>query len=47
MGEVWEARDTRQNRIVAVKQLTQQHSGRFEQEARAIAALNPPHLQNL
>jgi hypothetical protein len=39
MGEVWKARDTRLHRIVAVKRLTDQHSGRFEQEARAIAAL--------
>ena len=44
MGEVWKARDTRLNRIVAVKRLTDQHSGRFEQEARAIAALNHPHI---
>ena len=44
MGEVWKARDTRLNRIVAVKRLTEQHSGRFEHEARAIAALNHPHI---
>src|SRR5687767_8054966 len=44
MGEVWKARDTRLNRIVAVKRLTEPHSGRFEQEARAIAALNHPHI---
>ncbi len=44
MGEVWKARDARLNRIVAVKRLTEQHSGRFEQEARAIAALNHPHI---
>lgn len=47
MGEVWKARDTRLNRIVAVKQLTEPHSGRFEQEARAIAALNHPHICQL
>src|SRR6476661_1753069 len=44
MGEVWKARDTRLNRIVAVKRLKGQHNARFEQEARAIAALNHPHI---
>ncbi len=44
MGEVWKARDSRLNRPVAVKQLKGQHSARFEQEARAIAALNHPHI---
>ena len=44
MGEVWKARDTRLDRIVAIKRLTGQHSDRFEQEARAIAALNHPHI---
>src|SRR3954466_8254705 len=44
MGEVWKARDTRLNRIVAVKRLTEQHTGRFQQEARAIASLNHPHI---
>src|ERR1700732_2417179 len=44
MGEVWKARDTRLGRLVAVKRLTDQHSDRFEQEARAIAALNHPHI---
>ena len=44
MGEVWKARDTRLNRLVAVKRLAGQHSDRFEQEARAIAALNHPNI---
>src|SRR5437879_2266595 len=44
MGEVWKARDTRLNRIVAIKLLKGQHSARFEQEARAIATLNHPHI---
>ena len=44
MGEVWKARDVRLDRIVAVKQLKGEHLGRFEQEARAIAALNHPHI---
>ncbi len=44
MGEVWKARDTRLDRLVAIKQLKAQHSARFEPEARAIAALNHPHI---
>jgi serine/threonine-protein kinase len=44
MGEVWKARDTRLDRIVAIKRLKERHSARFEQEARAIAALNHPHI---
>src|SRR5260370_19601252 len=44
MGEVWKARDTRLDRVVAIKRLHGQHSARFEQEARAIAALNHPHI---
>jgi len=44
MGEVWKARDTRLDRIVAIKRLTAQHSARFVQEAHAIAALNHPHI---
>src|SRR5580658_8285323 len=44
MGEVWKARDTRLNRVVAIKRLKGNHITRFEQEARAIAALNHPHI---
>jgi tetratricopeptide (TPR) repeat protein len=44
MGEVYKARDTRLDRVVAIKQLKGQHSGRFEHEARAIAALNHPNI---
>jgi len=44
MGDVWKARDTRLDRIVAIKQLHGTHSDRFQQEARAIAALNHPHI---
>jgi TolB-like protein len=44
MGEVWKARDTRLDRIVAIKWLKGEHTARFEQEARAIAALNHPNI---
>jgi eukaryotic-like serine/threonine-protein kinase len=40
MGEVWKARDTRLGRIVAIKKVKEQHSERFKQEAKSIAALN-------
>ena len=44
MGEVYKALDTRLDRIVAIKQLTSEHRGRFEREARAVAALNHPNI---
>jgi serine/threonine protein kinase len=44
MGEVWKARDTRLDRIVAIKKVKEQHSERFKQEARTIAALNHPNI---
>jgi serine/threonine protein kinase/Tfp pilus assembly protein PilF len=44
MGEVWKARDTRLSRIVAIKKVGEQHSERFKQEARSIAALNHPNI---
>jgi len=47
MGEVYRARDTRLDRVVAIKVSKEQFSGRFEQEARAVAALNHPHICQL
>jgi predicted Ser/Thr protein kinase len=47
MGEVWKARDTRLGRTVAIKVSKQQFSERFEQEARAVGALNHPHICQL
>jgi serine/threonine protein kinase/Tol biopolymer transport system component len=50
MGEVYRARDTRLNRIVAVKVLPTHLADRselrerFEREARTIASLNHPHI---
>jgi eukaryotic-like serine/threonine-protein kinase len=50
MGEVYRARDLRLDRIVAIKVLSSQLSAnpemkaRFEREARAISALNHPHI---
>lgn len=44
MGEVYKARDTRLDRTVAVKVSNQWFSERFKREARAIAALNHPHI---
>src|SRR5438477_3945904 len=50
MGEVYRSRDTRLQRDVAIKVLPQAFSSdpdrlaRFEQEARAAAALNHPNI---
>src|ERR1700746_150059 len=47
MGEVWKARDSRLDRVVAIKRLKAEHAERFKREARAIAALNHPHICQL
>ncbi len=53
MGEVWEARDTRLGREVAVKILSadvvgdDERKARFEREARALASLNHPGIAAL
>ncbi|HYW46383.1 MAG TPA: protein kinase [Bryobacteraceae bacterium] len=47
MGEVWKARDTRLDRIVAIKISKEQFSERFDREARAVAALNHPNICQL
>lgn len=44
MGEVWKARDTRLNRIVAIKFSKTEFNERFEREAHAVAALNHPNI---
>jgi serine/threonine protein kinase len=50
MGEVYRAKDTRLDRIVAIKILLDQHVSnpklceRFEREARTIASLNHPNI---
>ena len=47
MGDVYKARDTRLDRIVAVKVSKEQFSERFEREARTVAALNHPNICTL
>ena len=47
MGEVHKARDTRLDRIVAIKKSLTPFDDRFEREARAIASLNHPHICSL
>src|ERR1035438_7552658 len=44
MGEVYKARDTRLDRIVAIKTSKTEFSERFALEARAVAALNHPNI---
>ncbi len=47
MGTVYQARDTRLNRVVAIKVSEARFNARFEREARAVAALNHPHICTL
>ena len=47
MGEVYRARDPRLGRDVAIKISAAHFGDRFEREARAIAALNHPHICTL
>src|SRR5215472_2088736 len=47
MGEVYKARDTRLDRVVAIKVSQEAFSERFEREARAVAALNHPNICQL
>ncbi|HXJ38424.1 MAG TPA: protein kinase, partial [Bryobacteraceae bacterium] len=47
MGQVWKARDTRLDRIVAIKTSSARFSDRFAREARAVAALNHPNICQL
>src|SRR5215831_8716313 len=53
MGEVYKARDTRLDRVVAIRVLsgnrstTPQARERFEREARAISSLSNPHICSL
>src|SRR5580700_5508824 len=47
MGDVYQARDTRLDRIVAIKVSPAQFSERFEREARAVAALNHSNICTL
>jgi eukaryotic-like serine/threonine-protein kinase len=47
MGDVYRARDTRLDRTVAIKVSKEQFSERFDREARAVAALNTPHICQL
>ncbi len=47
MGEVYKAHDARLGRDVALKVSAEHFSDRFEREARAVAALNHPHICQL
>ena len=47
MGEVYKARDTRLDRLVAIKVSKAKYTQRSEREARAVALLNHPHVCQL
>jgi serine/threonine protein kinase len=47
MGDVYKARDTRLDRIVAIKVSKSEFSERFEREARAVASLNHSNICTL
>jgi Tol biopolymer transport system component/tRNA A-37 threonylcarbamoyl transferase component Bud32 len=47
MGAVYKARDTRLDRIVALKVSHEQFNARFEREAKVISALNHPNICTL
>jgi len=47
MGEVYKARDTRLDRVVAIKVAKEKFSERFGREARAVGALNHSHICQL
>jgi serine/threonine protein kinase/Tol biopolymer transport system component len=47
MGEVYKARDTRLDRVVAIKISNEQFSERFDREAHAVASLNHSHVCTL
>ena len=47
MGDVWKARDTRLDRLVAIKCCRHEFSDRFLREARAVASLNHPNICTL
>jgi len=47
MGEVYKARDTRLDRIVAIKTSKTEFNERFEREAKAVAALNHSNICQL